>query len=228
MDPKEAAAVEAVKYVEDGMVIGLGSGSTASIAIKLIGAKAKEEGLEIIGIPTSMASDLLGRAVGIKIGDLDNYRQVDMTIDGADEVDDDLNLVKGLGGALVREKVVAASTRLEMIVVDESKLVSRLGTKAPVLVEVISFSYNSTMRRLAELGCDPVLRVSDGRPYITDNGNLIVDCRFERIEDAAWLESMLNLVPGVVDNGLFIGLADKVIVGSEKGVRIIERPVEPP
>ena len=228
MDPKEAAAVEAVKYVEDGMVIGLGSGSTASIAIKLIGAKAKEEGLEIIGIPTSMASDLLGRAVGIKIGDLDNYRQVDMTIDGADEVDDDLNLVKGLGGALVREKVVAASTRLEMIVVDESKLVSRLGTKAPVPVEVISFSYNSTMRRLAELGCDPVLRVSGGRPYITDNGNLIVDCRFERIEDAAWLESMLNLVPGVVDNGLFIGLADKVIVGSENGVRIIERPVEPP
>ena len=226
VDPKETAAVEAVKYVEDGMVVGLGSGSTASIAIRLIGEKAKEEGLEIIGIPTSMASDLLGRAVGIKIGDLDDHRQVDMTIDGADEVDGVLNLVKGLGGALVREKMVAASTRLEMIVVDESKLVERLGTKAPVPVEVVPFSYNSTMRRLAALGCEPVLRLSDGRPYLTDNGNVIVDCRFEGIEDAASLESMLNLVPGVVDNGLFIGLADKVIVGSENGVRIIERPLE--
>lgn len=227
MDPKEAAAAEAVKYVEDGMVVGLGSGSTASMAIKLMGARVKEEGLEIIGIPTSMASDLLGRAVGIKIGDLDDHRQVDMTIDGADEVDGGLNLVKGLGGALVREKIVAASTRLEMIVVDRSKLVDRLGTKAPIPVEVVNFSYNSTMRMLAGLGCEPVLRTSGGRSYITDNGNLIVDCRFERIDDPKSLEAELNLIPGVVDNGLFIGLADKVIVGSENGVEIIERPAEP-
>ena len=228
LDPKEAAAVEAVKYVEDGMVVGLGSGTTASIAIKLIGAKVKEEEMEIIGIPTSSASDLLGRAVGIKIGDLDDHRQVDMTIDGADEVDDRLNLIKGLGGALVREKIVAASTRVEMIVVDESKLVERLGQKAPVPVEIVGFSHNSTMRRLAELGCEPVLRTSDGRPYVTDNGNLIADCRFEMIDDPKKLEAELNLVPGVVDNGLFIGLADKVIVGSQDGIRIIERPTEAP
>lgn len=227
MDPKEAAAVEAVKYVEDGMVVGLGSGSTASIAIKLMGEKVKEEGIEVTGIPTSAASDLLGRAVGIKIGDLDDHRHVDMTIDGADEVDADLNLVKGLGGALVREKMVAAATRLEMIVVDESKLVVYLGQKVPVPVEVVGFSHVSTMRRLAALGCDPVVRLADGKPYVTDNGNMIIDCKFERIEDPASLESILNVVPGVVDNGLFIGLADKVIVGSEEGVHIIERPEQP-
>lgn len=228
VDPKEAAAMEAVKYVEDGMVVGLGSGSTASIAIKLIGEKARAEGIEVIGIPTSAASDLLGRAVGIKIGDLDDHRLVDMTIDGADEVDADLNLVKGLGGALVREKMVAASTRVEMIVVDESKLVEHLGQNAPVPVEIVSFSYNSTMRRLAALGCEPVIRVANRKPFVTDNGNLIADCRFDTIDDPESMESRLNLVPGVVDNGLFIGLADKVIVGSENGVRIIERPAEPP
>jgi ribose 5-phosphate isomerase A len=228
VDPKEAAAMEAVKYVEDGMVVGLGSGSTANIAIKMIGEKIRADDIEVIGIPTSAASDLLGRAVGIKIGDLDDHRLVDMTIDGADEVDAELNLVKGLGGALVREKMVAASTRVEMIVVDESKLVEHLGQNAPVPVEIINFSYNSTVRRLATLGCEPVIRVADGRPFVTDNGNLIADCRFDTIDDPESMESRLNLVPGVVDNGLFIGLADKVIVGSENGVRIIERPAEPP
>jgi ribose 5-phosphate isomerase A len=228
VDPKEAAAMEAVKYVEDGMVVGLGSGSTANIAIKMIGEKIRADDIEVIGIPTSAASDLLGRAVGIKIGDLDDHRLVDMTIDGADEVDAELNLVKGLGGALVREKMVAASTRVEMIVVDASKLVEHLGQNAPVPVEIINFSYNSTVRRLATLGCEPVIRVADGRPFVTDNGNLIADCRFDTIDDPESMESRLNLVPGVVDNGLFIGLADKVIVGSENGVRIIERPAEPP
>jgi ribose 5-phosphate isomerase A len=228
VDPKEAAAMEAVKYVEDGMVVGLGSGSTANIAIKMIGEKIRADDIEVIGIPTSAASDLLGRAVGIKIGDLDDHRLVDMTIDGADEVDAELNLVKGLGGALVREKMVAASTRVEMIVVDASKLVEHLGQNAPVPVEIINFSYNSTVRRLATLGCEPVIRVADGRPFVTDNGNLIADCRFDTIDDPESMESRLNLVPGVVDNGLFIGLADKVIVGSEDGVRIIERPAEPP
>lgn len=228
VDPKEAAAMEAVKYVEDGMVVGLGSGSTANIAIKMIGEKIRADDIEVIGIPTSAASDLLGRAVGIKIGDLDDHRLVDMTIDGADEVDAELNLVKGLGGALVREKMVAASTRVEMIVVDASKLVEHLGQNAPVPVEIINFSYNSTVRRLATLGCEPVIRVANGRPFVTDNGNLIADCRFDTIDDPESMESRLNLVPGVVDNGLFIGLADKVIVGSENGVRIIERPAEPP
>ena len=226
MDAKEAAAREAVKYVEDGMVVGLGSGSTANIAIKMIGEKMQDEGIEVVGIPTSIASDLLGRAVGIKIGDLDDYRHVDLTIDGADEVDGSLNLVKGLGGALLREKVVAASTRVEMIVVDGSKLVEHLCQKCPLPVEVVTFSHQSTMRRLGALGCEPTVRVADGQPFITDNGNMIIDCRFVRIDDPAAMESKINLVPGVVDNGLFVGLASKVMVGSEDGVRIMERPLQ--
>ena len=215
-----------MKYVEDGMVVGLGSGSTANIAIKLIGDKVKNEGIEVVGIPTSIASDLLGRAVGIKIGDLDDHRHVDLTIDGADEVDGALNLVKGLGGALLREKVVAASTHVEMIVVDGSKLVEHLCQKCPLPVEVVTFSHRSTMRRLAALGCEPAVRIADGQPFITDNGNMMVDCRFERIEDPAAMEAKINLIPGVVDNGLFVGLATKVIVGSEDGVRIMERPLQ--
>lgn len=216
-----------MKYVEDGMVVGLGSGSTATIAIKLIGEKVKSEGLDIVGIPTSTASDLLGRAVGIRIGDLDDHREVDITIDGADEVDPKLNLVKGLGGALVREKIVAAATRVEMIVVDGSKLVDRLCTKAPLPVEVVNYSPKATMRRLARLGCRPRLRMSGDEPYLTDNLNLIVDCEFDGVDDPRSMESEVNLVPGVVDNGLFVGLATKVIVSSEDGLRIRERALEP-
>lgn len=223
MDLKELAAAEAVKYVEDGMVVGLGSGSTASIAIRLLGDKVKEEGLEIIGIPTSKTSDLLGRAVGIKIGDLDDHPTVDLTIDGADEVDPRLNLIKGLGGALVREKIVAAASVVEIIVADDSKLVEYLGQKAPLPVEVVKFSFKTTVRRLSALGCKPVLRMMTDAPFTTDNGNYIVDCRFERIDNPASLEMTLNNMPGVVDNGLFVGRASKAMIGMKDGVRIMER-----
>jgi ribose 5-phosphate isomerase A len=224
VDCKEIAAREAVKYVEDGMVVGLGSGSTASIAIKLIGQKISEEGIDVVGIPTSTASDLLGRAVGIRIGELDEHREVDITIDGADEVDPRLNLVKGLGGALVWEKIVAASTRVEMIVVDDSKMVEFLCQKAPLPVEVVRYSHKTTARRLEVLGCEPTLRLaSDGSPFVTDNGNHIVDCRFDGLDDPRSMESEINAIPGVVENGLFIGLASKVIVASNDGIRIFER-----
>ena len=221
MDLKEMAAREAVRHVKDGMVVGLGSGSTASIAIKLLGDKVRE-GWNLVGVPTSRDSEVLGRSVGITIGELKDYPEVDLTIDGADEVDPGLNLIKGLGGALVREKIVAAETKIEIIIVDESKLVAHLGEKAPLPVEIVRFASESTMRRLQKFGCVPVLREKNGLVFITDNGNLIADCRFERIENPAKLESDLNLVPGVVDNGLFIGLADKVIVASKGGVRTIE------
>ena len=223
MDLKEMAAREAVKYVEDGMVVGLGSGSTANKAIQLIGQKVKEEGIEIIGVPTSTASDLLGRAVGIRIGELDDHPQVDLTIDGADEVDPSLNLVKGLGGALVREKIVAASSRVEMIVIDDSKMVDRLCQKAPLPVEIIKYSSKSTMRKLAALGCVPELRMAEDEPFISDNLNYIVHCKFERIDDPRAMETEIGMIPGVVDSGLFIGLASKVIVASAEGVRILER-----
>ncbi len=223
MDLKELAAAEAVRYVEDGMVVGLGSGSTASIAIRLIGDKVKAEGLEIVGVPTSKTSDLLGRAVGIKIVDLDNHPTVDLTIDGADEVDPRLNLIKGLGGALVREKIVAAASVVEIIVADESKLVDYLGQKAPLPVEVVKFSFKTTMRRLTALGCKPVLRMAAEGPFITDNGNYIIDCRFERIDNPASVETTMNNIPGVVDNGLFVGRASKAMIGTKDGVRILEK-----
>ncbi len=223
MDHKEMAAREAVKYIEDGMVVGLGSGSTASIAIRLIGEKVKSEGIDIIGIPTSKASDLLGRAVGIKIGELDDHPHVDITIDGADEVGPRLNLVKGLGGALLREKIVAAATQLELIVVDESKLVQFIGQKSPLPVEIARFSHKTTMLRLASLGCTPVLRMAGDAPYVTDNGNYIADCRFLKISDPAAMEIKIDQIPGVVECGLFIGLTSRVIVGSPGGTRILEK-----
>jgi len=222
LDLKEMAAREAVKLVKDGMVVGLGSGSTASIAIRLLGDKVRE-GFKITGIPTSRDSEHLGRSVGITIGELKDYPEVDLTIDGADEVDPKLNLIKGLGGALVREKIVAAATRHEVIVVDDSKLVDHLGQKAPLPVEIVRFAWESTVRRLGRFGCEPRVRMKGGIAFITDNGNMIADCRFPRIDDPAELEARINLVPGVVDNGLFVGLAHRVVVASKDGVRTMTR-----
>lgn len=216
------AAREAVRQVKNGMVVGLGSGSTASIAIKLLGESVRN-GLRIVGIATSNASEELGRAVGIEIGELADHPIVNVTIDGADEVDSDLNLIKGLGGALVREKIVAAATETEIIVVDESKLVDHLGQKSPLPVEIVKFAREATVRSLRELGCEPKLRVKDGELFVTDNGNYIADCRFNKIADPRALETQINLVPGVVDNGLFVDMADAVIVASSEGIRTLRK-----
>lgn len=220
MNLKEQAAAEAVKYVKDGMVVGLGSGSTASIAIKMIGEMVRG-GVSVVGIPTSRDSEILGKSVGIKIGELKDHPVVDLTIDGADEVDPKLNLIKGLGGALVREKIVASATKMELIVVDDSKLVEYLCQKSPLPVEIVKFAHHSTVRALEGMGCVPALRMRDGEMFVTDNGNYIVDCKFQRIDRPKNVEAAINLVPGVVDNGLFVGLAHKVIVASEDGVRTI-------
>ena len=222
MDLKEVAAREAVKYVEDGMVVGLGSGSTAKIAIKLIGEMV-QAGVNIVGIPTSKESEDLGRSAGIPIGELKARSVIDLTIDGADEVDPALNLVKGLGGALVREKIVAAATNLEIIIVDESKLVDFLGQKVPLPVEIVKFSYEATIHRLEQLGCRCLLRTRHGERFVSDNGNYIVDCKFTKIDDPTRLEAEINLIPGVVDSGLFLGLADKVIVAKKGGIEILEK-----
>ena len=219
---KERAAEAAVKHVKEGMVVGLGSGSTASIAIKMIGEKVRD-GMHIVGIPTSRDSEILGKSVGIKIGELKDHPQVDVTIDGADEVDPKLNLVKGLGGALVREKIVATATTMEIIVVDDSKLVEYICQKSPLPVEIVRFAHEATVRRLERFGCVPKLRMWDGALYVTDNENYIADCKFDRIDNPAKMESDLNLVPGVVDNGLFVGLAHKVVVASDRGIRILEK-----
>jgi ribose 5-phosphate isomerase A len=180
-------------------------------------------GIKIVGIPTSKESEELARSLGIPLGELRANSAVDLTIDGADEVDPELNLIKGLGGALVREKIVAVATNLEIIVADESKLVDRLGTKVPLPVEVVRFSHEATIHRLEKLGCRAAIRMRHGERFVSDNGNYVVDCKFPVIENAHELESEIKLIPGVVDSGLFLDLADKVIVATKDGTRIMER-----
>jgi len=224
MNPKLVAAADAAKLVRDGQVVGLGSGSTAELAILELGKRIKEEGIRVIGIPTSRKSEAVGRGAGIPISTLDEHDVVDITIDGADEVDPNLDLIKGLGGALLREKLVAGATKKEVIVIDESKLVQQLGTRAPLPVEIIQFSHEHIGRKLASLGCVPKLRLMDEKPFVTDNGNYILDCSFTNgLPDAKSIDSELQSMPGVVETGLFIGVADLVIVGSASGARMMRR-----
>lgn len=222
---KERAAAEAVRYVQSGMVVGLGTGSTTRYAVELIGEALQRGTLrDIVGIPTSEATAALARRVGIPLSSLAEHPRPDLTIDGADEVDPQLNLIKGMGGALLREKIVAAATDLEIIVVDDSKLVDVLGTRSPLPVEVVPFGLGTYYEdRLRGLGANPILRLADGKPYLTDNGNYLYLCRFARIDSPQQLERDINLIPGVVENGLFLGLAHRVIVASAEGIRTLER-----
>jgi ribose 5-phosphate isomerase A len=222
---KKLAAANAVERVQSGMVVGLGSGSTASYAIEVIGKRLRDGSLhDVLGIPTSSASDKLAGRLGIPLTTLREHPVVDLTIDGADEVSPNLTLIKGAGGAQLYEKIVAHASRQEVIVVDESKLVQVLGSKAPLPVEVVPFGWGTYLPAFQALGCDPVLRVLGAEPFVTDEGNYVVDCRFQRIEDPARLEVELKLIPGVVETGLFIGLASLVIVAGTAGIREL-RPV---
>lgn len=215
--------MEAVKMIMDGQVVGLGSGSTAEIFITELGKRIQNEGLDAIGIPTSKRSESIGREAGIPISTLEEHDRIDITVDGADEVDPNLDLIKGLGGALLREKVVAAATQKEIIVADESKLVHQLGTKSPLPVEIVQFSNLHIARSLSKLGCVPKLRQKESTTYVTDNGNYILDCTFKGIEDPERLDIALHSTPGVVETGLFIGVANTVIIGTSTGVRIMKR-----
>ncbi len=215
---KKIAGEKAAEYVRDGMVIGLGTGSTVKYTILKIGEMVKN-GLEIIGIPTSRRTEQLASELGIKLGSLNDYPEIDLTIDGADEVDKYLNLIKGGGGALLREKIVAYYSKYEVIVVDETKLKENLG-EFPLPVEIVPYAYKRTMKTLAELGCKPRLRMKNNGIYITDNGNYIVDCLFGKIENPEKLEKEINAIPGVVESGLFINLADEIVIGTKKGVEI--------
>lgn len=217
---KKQAGEKAAEYVKDGMIVGLGTGSTVEWTIRKLGELVKD-GLEIIGIPTSVRSETLARELGIKLTTLIEHPKIDLTIDGADEVDPKLNLIKGLGGALTREKIVAASSKKEIIAVDESKLVEVLGTKAPVPVEVIQFAWNTCKTSLLSLNAKPVLRMADEKEYVTDNNNYILDCKFNQINNPEELEMKINNIPGVVENGLFLKLTDIVIVASAGGVEIL-------
>ncbi|HEX4850042.1 MAG TPA: ribose-5-phosphate isomerase RpiA [Puia sp.] len=216
MDAKKLAADEAIKLVSNGMTVGLGTGSTAFFAIEGIGRRIKEESLHIRAIATSERSDAQARSLQIPMVSFTDFDQIDLTIDGADEADHDLNLIKGGGGALLREKIVASNSRQLIIIGDESKLVKQLG-KFPLPVEVVKFGLEKTFQKLKALGCTPTLRLANGKPYITDNNNFIIDCLFKGIPDPKTLHDQINSIVGVVENGLFIHLATQLIIASENG-----------
>jgi ribose 5-phosphate isomerase A len=219
---KRAAAEAAVALVQDGMVVGLGTGSTAAFAVEAL-ARRHRQGLRFVAIPTS-AHTAAQAAAGITLTSFGEHRQIDLTIDGADEVErGTLNLIKGLGGALLHEKIVAAASRRLAIIVDGAKLVDRPGTRAPVPVEVVAFGLEATRAALEMLGARAQLRLSSaGKPFVTDSGNRIVDCSFGPIGDPARLEERLGRVVGVVESGLFIDRADPVFVADAAGVHRLD------
>jgi ribose 5-phosphate isomerase A len=221
---KRRVALEAVKHVEDGFVVGLGSGSTAAYVIQEIGRLMHQEGLQVLGVPSSSQAFLLAVQSGIPLTTLDEYPVLDLDIDGADEVDHKLDLIKGGGGALTREKIVASAAKKVVIVADETKLVEKLGSTFKVPVEVLPFALATATAELKKLGGKPFLRESKGKvgAVVTDNGNYIVDVDFGPIDDAEELNRRLKLVPGVIETGLFIGLADVVYLGKADG--IVELP----
>jgi ribose 5-phosphate isomerase A len=223
---KKSAALEAVKHVKDGFVVGLGSGSTAAYAIEGIGRRIKNEGLHVLGVPTSYQAFMLAVRHGVPITTLEERPKLDLTIDGADQIDEKLNLIKGMGGALAREKIVASVSKKLLIVADECKKVKVLGEgNHPVPMEVLPFAAQVVMRRVKEIGGKPVLREGEGKvgPVITDNGNVIIDAYFGLIHKPEELEGKLKLLPGVVETGIFVRMASLVCLGTRSGaVKLVE------
>ncbi|MEF8832446.1 MAG: ribose-5-phosphate isomerase RpiA [Candidatus Thermoplasmatota archaeon] len=216
---KKNAGYRAAEYVEDGMVVGLGTGSTAKYAIEKIGERKKEEDLDIVAIPTSLETENRAKRAGIDIVELDRADKIDLTIDGADEVDPDKNLIKGGGGALLREKVIAHNSKEYIVIVDPSKMVDVLGESFDLPVEILSLWQEGIVDQIEKLGCDAQLRKVDGSMYKTDNRNNILDCDFGEIKYPEQLSKKLNSIPGVIENGLFLDFADKIIIGDEKGFK---------
>jgi ribose 5-phosphate isomerase A len=220
---KHAAALRAAALVMPDMVLGLGSGSTAELVLEALAARVSQ-GLRIVGIPTSRRTEARARQLGLTLTDFAAHRRIDLTLDGADEVErGTLNLIKGRGGALLREKIVAAASARMVAVVDETKLVDRLGGHVPLPVEIIPFGWQVTLERLAACGATPTLRYVGGSPFVTDSGNYIADCVLPAIADPAALQTELAATTGVVESGLFIGIARAVVIGSRSGVEILER-----
>jgi ribose 5-phosphate isomerase A len=220
---KKLAGEKAVELIEDGMIVGLGTGSTVEYALRKLG-KLCREGLNIKGIPTSIHTKRIATEEKIPLTNLEENPEIDITIDGADEVDSNLNLIKGGGGALTREKIIAFNSKKVIIVIDDSKIVKCLGIDFSLPVEVVKFGWTSTKKTLEEFDCQVELRkVMGEEPFITDNSNYILDCEFERIEEPAQMEVEINSIPGVVENGLFIGLVNEVIVGGKQGISTLNK-----
>lgn len=224
-EAKKNAALEAVKHIKGGLIIGLGSGSTAAYAIQEIGRLIHQKNWKILGVPTSYQAFLLAVDNGISITTLNEHPKLDFTIDGADQVDPDLNLIKGMGGALTKEKIVALASKQNIIVTDETKLTKKLGTNQPVPIEVLPFAIALVESRIKKMKGNPILREGKGKvgPIITDNGNFIVDADFGPIDAPDKLNSELKSIPGLVETGLFINTADTVYIGTSKGVQKLER-----
>ncbi len=223
MNPKQAAGRAAADLVEDGMALGLGTGSTVRHTIERIG-ELVAEGMDLVGVPTSRATEALCKELKIPLTTLGVHPHLDLAVDGADEVDPSLNLIKGMGGALVREKIVAHASARFVIVVDDTKLVKRLGTRSALPVEVVPFGAEATRKRLAALRCTTAWRQVGEDRLVSDNGNYILDCRFEGIKKPDRLETRIKKIPGVVESGLFLDMADTVYVGSADGVEVKRRP----
>ena len=221
-DLKRQAAIAALDEIRDGMIVGLGTGSTASHFIQELGLRVRG-GLGILGIPTSEASQRLAKESGITLTTLREHPEIDVTVDGADEVSPDLDLIKGLGGALVREKVVAHASKRVVIVVDESKLVDKLGRRAPIPVEVAPFAADLVSARLFRWGGDAPVREKNGRPFVSDNGNYILDWQHGIIDQPGLLEKQIKVLTGVLDSGIFAGVAELVMVGAGRAIRKLHR-----
>jgi ribose 5-phosphate isomerase A len=225
-EAKKRAALEAVKHVKDNNVVGLGSGSTAAFAIIALGERVKNEQLKILGIPSSYQAFMLAIESGVAITTLDEHPQIDVTIDGADQITGELSLIKGMGAALAREKIVAASSKLNVIIADENKKVKVLGeNNQPVPIEVLPFAISLVKRKIVEVGGNPIVREGKGKlgPVITDNGNAIIDASFGLIQKPGELEVKLKMIPGVVETGLFVNLTDIAYLATSNAVEKIER-----
>jgi ribose 5-phosphate isomerase A len=223
--PKLRAALAAAALVESGMVVGLGSGSTAALMVRRLGERIEAEQLKIIAVATSIATADLARGLKIAIYELDDVATLDINVDGADEIDPHFEMIKGRGGALLREKIVATSSRHRVTMITADKRVQRLGMIVPIPVEVSSIGVKHTEHRLQQLGARTTIRaLPDGSPYLTDGGNKIVDCQFAAVDDARALDRQLQCIAGVLETGLFLDLCDTLIVGTDKGVERFENP----
>jgi len=232
---KKLAGEKAAEQIKDGMIVGLGTGSTIEYTLRKLGEMVKD-GLKIQGIPTSTHTKRIAKEENIPLTTLEENPEIDITIDGADEVDSYLNLIKGGGGALTREKIIAFNSKKVIIIVDDSKIVKALGIDFSLPVEVVKFGWKSTKKALEQFGWQPakqsleeiactveLRKVMGDEPFITDNGNYILDCEFQRIEEPEELEREINNVPGVVENGLFVNIVDEVIVGGKQGIITLDK-----
>jgi ribose 5-phosphate isomerase A len=221
---KKTAGEEAAKRIQNGQRIGLGTGSTVRYFLEALGTRLANGDLsQIVGVPTSKQTEKLALSLNIPLTTLETEPSLDLCVDGADEVDPHLNLIKGLGGALLREKIVAMASQRFIVIADNGKLVQRLGERCPVPVEVLPFGWKATAGEIEALGGRPTVRADNGSPYITDQGNYILDCHFGPIEDAAMLSQQLDSIAGVLGHGLFLNIAQEAIVGTPTGAELLTR-----